>query len=268
MRVMGKDVKEYKRLRVNYQAKIRRIKNKTKFDVSNDLDIDLPNLRDFKKGKAFKTRKDFNNWKKQVEEVTDRNYKPLQIQSNKNGMKYPRYIKNKGEKATKQAQSKVDDLRKQYSELEVKDSEQVLGQVKERELMLKDDSNYGIYRPEKFDIDNFSNPKSVERNIERNLERQDETYYDERQARMRDNFASMFEESDDEEARDLAEKIKVMFPRDFYEMYLQIAEFDFEDYDSESGNAITGDKDRIEIMNSYLEKYINNGLDLSLKDIG
>ena len=195
MRVMKRDEKEFKRLRRNYRAKLNRVRKSTGFtlDKADDwLGVEIPSLKDLKSGNAFKSRKEFNDWKKQIEDVNKRTFTPLQIEENKKGLRYPKIVQQRGRQATKKAQEHVDEMIDQYSDLPVFADGGEIGTVDQRQLMLGDKESYGLYKPEDFDIDNFVNPKSVEKNISKNEERQTQEYYDQRMERMRDNFISMF----------------------------------------------------------------------------
>lgn len=271
MRVMKRDEKEFKRLRRNYRAKLNRVRKSTGFtlDKADDwLGVEIPSLKDLKSGNAFKSRKEFNDWKKQIEDVNKRTFTPLQIEENKKGLRYPKIVQQRGRQATKKAQEHVDEMIDQYSDLPVFADGGEIGTVDQRQLMLGDKESYGLYKPEDFDIDNFVNPKSVEKNISKNEERQTQEYYDQRMERMRDNFISMFDDVDDEEYQKIVARLKEIPPDDFYEMYLMISEMDFEDWDSETGGFIGGDKSPMEVFGYFLDVYDKGEIDLSLKGIG
>lgn len=85
---------------------------------------------------------------------------------------------------------------------------------------------------------------------------------------MRENFISMFSDTDDEDNEEIVDRIREINPRDFYEMYLMIPEMAFEDWDSDTGSYISGDKSPSEVIGYYLDLYENGKLDLTLKDVG
>lgn len=275
IRIRQSDIKEYQRLRRNYQNKTARVARQTGFStdiIREELGIDTPSLNEFKSGKAFNTRDEYNKWKRQVSKVNKRGYKPLELETNKKGMKYPKMIKDIGERETSLAQQNVDEMIEDYKDMPFYVDDEERGTVSNRELMVPDSESFGLYKPDNFNIDNFTNPKSVEKNIYRNKERQTEDYYYERKKQMRDNFASIFESSDDLEKSALANTIRSIDPNDFYEIYLQFDNFDFDEWDSETGNIITNDPSRdLELVKYYFDKYdkLDKGqLDMSLKDIG
>ena len=271
MRVMKRDEKEFKRLRRNYRAKLNRVRKSTGFSLDEAdkwLGVEIPSIKDMRNGKAFKSRKEFNDWKKQLQDVNSRTFTPLQIETNKKGLRYPKIVQQRGRQATQKAQQHVDEMIEQYSNLPQFVDGEEMGTVDKRQLMLGDKESYGLYKPEDFDIDNFVNPKSVENNITKNEERQTKEYYDERMERMRDNFISIFDDPDNEENQKIVEKLKNIPPDDFYEMYLMLPEMDFEDWDSETGGFIGGDKSPQEVFGYFLDVYEQGNIDLSLKGLG
>lgn len=271
MRVMKKDVAEYKRLRNNYRSKIRRVRKKTGFNLDNidkDLDLELPSIKEMKNG-AFESRKQFKNTLAQLKQVLDRNFKPLQIKTNNKGLKYPEIVKQQAEESTKKAQEKADTIRNEIKDKTIISEGEEIATVKERELMLTDSEAYGVYRPNDFNIDDYSNPKTVENAIKKNNERQSGEYYDKRMLQLQLNFLGQFIPNgedgkpdlsyvkgkvtdDDPDNIVLAKFIMALSPQEFYDMYLRISKFDFSLYDSDTGELVTGEE------GSVLEYVIND----------
>lgn len=271
MRILKRDEQEFKRITRNYKAKKNRIRKKTKFslsDIDKELGVEIPTLKDFKKGNAFSTRKEFNEFKKQLSITNARGFEPLSIKTNAKGLKYPSYIEKVGKKAVSEASEKVDTMRDSYSKLPLIVEGTEIGTVSQQQLMLTDKEAYGLHKPSQFDIDTYTNPKSVEKSIERNKERQTDEYFDKRMEQMQTNFISMFDESEDEETAKLMDRIKAINPRDFYELYLMLPEMAFEDWDSDEGGSISGDKSPFETMDYFISAYENGEMDLSLKGVG
>lgn len=271
MRVLKRDEKEFQRLKRNYRSKINRIRKTTGFsldDIDSWLGVEIPSIKDLRSGKAFSSRKDYNNWKQQMNSITKRSFTPLKIETNSRGMRYPRIVSTKGKSVTKKAQKQVDEMVDKFSDLPVYSDGEIIGKASDRQLALSDREAFGLYKPEDFNIENYSNPKSVEKNISRNEERQEQSYYDERMEQMRENFISMFSDTDDEDNEEIVDRIRKINPRDFYEMYLMIPEMAFEDWDSDTGSYISGDKSPSEVIGYYLDLYENGKLDLTLKDVG
>lgn len=271
MRVMKKDVDEYKRLRNNYRSKIRRVRKKTGFNLDNidkDLHLELPSVKEMKNG-AFETRKQFKNTLAQLKQVLDRNFEPLQIKTNNKGLKYPEIVKQQAEESTKKAQEKADTIRNEIKDKTIISEGEEIATVKERELMLTDSEAYGVYRPSDFNIDDYSNPKTVENTIKKNDERQSGEYYDKRMLQLQLNFLGQFIPNgedgkpdlsyvkgnvtdDDPDNIVLAKFIMALSPQEFYDMYLRISKFDFSLYDSDTGELVTGEE------GSVLEYVIND----------
>lgn len=271
MRVMKKDVDEYKRLRNNYRSKIRRVRKKTGFNLDNidkDLELELPTIKEMKNG-AFETRKQFKNTLAQLKQVLDRNFEPLQIKTNNKGLKYPEIVKQQAEESTKKAQEKADTIRNEIKDKTIISEGEEIATVKERELMLTDSEAYGVYRPSDFNIDDYSNPKTIENTIKKNDERQSGEYYDKRMLQLQLNFLGQFIPNgedgkpdlsyvkgnvtdDDPDNIVLAKFIMALSPQEFYDMYLRISKFDFSLYDSDTGELVTGEE------GSVLEYVIND----------
>ena len=273
MRVMKRDEKEYKRLRRNYRAKLWRIRRKTNFslpaeEIDKELGLTFPSLPEFREG-AFKTRKNFNAFKKRVEEVTDRSFQPLQISENKRGMRYPNLAKQFGHREARKAQQKADEQRERYRDLPLIIDGEQRGTVGDSQLALTDDEAYGIFRPSDFDIDDFVNPESVERRIEKDIERQTDEYFDEKKTQMLENFKSIFD-GKGEYAQEIVKMLEQVDPDDFYEMYLMFTDIiSFEDWDSGTGEHISGDTNAWYYeLEQILSGFMSGDIDTSLKDIG
>ena len=271
MRVMKRDEQEYKRLRSNYRSKLWRIRRATDFslpahEIDSELGLYFPSISEFREG-AFKTRKDFNLFKQTVEEVTSRSFKPLQIQDNAKGIKYPRIMLNIGmkhaDKAKKEAQRQIDKIK----DLPIIIDGEERGTVTDREIATHDSESFGIYPPSDFDIDVYTTPEAVEKRIEKDKERSDPEYYDMRKAQMQDNFISMFEVKDSNEVLDeILLMLSVMTPDQFYEFYWMFPDISFEDFDSESGQGFRDNA--IEDLTYYLTNFIETGRQSMLADIG
>lgn len=138
-----------------------------------------------------------------------------------------------------------------------------------REMGSTDDDAYGIYRPSDFDIDDYLNPESVERRIRKDEERATTDYYTEKKQQMLDNYISMFDGKEGGLQQEIADKLKQIDPDNFYEIYLQLPEMSFTNWDSETGFHIEGDSTQFhnDIL-YYLDMYLDGGIDVSLKDIG
>ena len=271
MRVMKRDEQEYKRLRSNYRAKLWRLRRATDFtlpahEIDAELGLYFPDIKEFRDG-AFKTRKDFNAFKQTVEEVTSRSFKPLQIQDNARGIKYPRIMLNIGlkhaEKAKTEAQRQIDKIK----DLPIIIDGEERGTVADREIATPDSDAYGIYSPSDFDIDNFTTPQAVEKRIEKDKQRSEPEYYDMRKEQMQQNFISMFDGQDpDEVPPEIVEMLKNMTPDEFYEFYWMFPDLSFEDFDSESGQGFM--TNAVEELLYQLANFTENGKETPLSDIG
>ena len=268
-RLLKRDEIAFKKARKNYRNKISRIRRKTGFELSPDfiddaLGIEMPSLKDVQSGEALTTRKEFNNFIKKLEEINSRNFDDLKTVTNSKGLTYPKIMNKVGKEKTRQAKDLV---RKKREELVGKplyvDGEEI-GTIEQRELMRGNDQ-YGLYEPNDFDPENFSSPKAMEHNIEQNTKRGTEEYYDERMVQMQENFVSIFDGGEHEA---LQERLKALTPSEFYNLYLQFPDMAFEEWDSDTGGHIVGDKDPETVILSILDAYERGEIDTSLKDIG
>ena len=271
MRVMKRDEQEYKRLRSNYRSKLWRLRRATDFtlpahEIDAELGLYFPDIKEFRDG-AFKTRKDFNAFKQTVEEVTSRSFKPLQIQDNAKGIKYPRIMLNIGlkhaDRAKKEAQKQIDKIK----DLPIIIDGEERGTVADREIARPDSDAYGIYSPSDFDIDLYTTPEAVEKRIEKDKERSEPEYYDMRKAQMQENFISIFEGQDPNEVPvEIVQMLSIMTPDQFYEFYWMFPDISFEDFDSDSGQGFRSNA--IEELEYYLIRFTERGLESPLADIG
>ena len=273
MRILNRDIKEYKRLRTNYRSKLWRIRRATNFSlpaeqIDKELGLSFPSLNEFKEG-AFETRKQFNQFKKEVKEVTSRTFQPLQITENKSGMRYPKIVNQIGTTQSKKAQQKVDQQRDRLSKLPLFLDGEERGTVADSQLALTDAEKYGIYKSPDFDIDDYINPKSVEKRIDRDILRQQDEYYTEKKETMLDHFMSIFQGKGDT-AENIIRLLEQMDPDDFYELYLMFPdEVNFEDWDSDTAEHQTGDTNQwYGRLEQILSPFADGDIDTSLKYIG
>lgn len=289
MRVLQRDIDKYRKLRNNYRSKIRRIRKKTGFkldDIDKQLGLELPSIKELKNG-AFETRKQFNNTMKRLQTVTNRNFDDLKVNTNSKGVHYPEIVKKQAEDLTKNVQEKVDKKRNEIKDKTIISEGEEIATVKERELMLTDKEAYGLYRPDDFNIDDYSSPQTLEKNIERNQERDTGEYYDKRMLQLQMNFLGQFIPNDSTGKPDLsklkggvtdddpdniilAKFILALDPQEFYDMFLRISKFDFSLYDSDTGELVTGeDESVLQYVQSDIYKYYQEKAEgIDLRNIG
>lgn len=81
--------------------------------------------------------------------------------------------------------------------------------------------------------------------------------------RMKENFIIALEGSFNSLADELIKKIKDVPADDFYEIYLQFDEFDFDYFDTE-GQTVVADETEVGQMLKYIEMYENGSINKDL----
>lgn len=273
MRVMQRDLQEYQRLRKNYRSKLWRIRRKTNFSlpaetIDKELDLEFPSIDAFKDG-HFDTRKDYNAFKAQVKETTSRGFKPLLIKTNSSGMNYPAVIEQMGWRSAKRAQAKAEEEIDKVRNLPLIIDGEERGRVADREMGSPDSDAFGIYKPSDFNIEDYVSPQSVEKRIKKDEERQTDDYFTEKKNQMFENYISIFDGKEGDLQQEIADKLKQINPDEFFEIYLQLPEMSFTNWDSETGFHIEGEDTQFhKDLLYFLDMYLDGGIDISLKDIG
>lgn len=125
------------------------------------------------------------------------------------------------------------------------------GSLEARKMLLGEVNLTGITIPSPFNFKEVRNQPRLDE-IKRGITlRANPKYYDERTKRMQDNFVGLMEQSFNDEAKVLADRLRNLSPDEFYAIWLQIQEFDFNLYDSEGWEDEGG---KVEQMMLYLDK--------------
>lgn len=249
IRITKHDKEEFSRLVRNTRAKISRTKKKYNIDLSND--VTLPTLE------SFSTRKEFNAWKDQVKSFTSRYNLEYQFVENKYGVvaskKELAEIKRDTKRAQRIAQERIDI----YKERPFHQDNKPAGTVGQRTGHFSVPDVMGINVPKDFDFDTARTRSRVE-TVKSSMKRKGtHQYYDERTERMKENFITALEGSFNSLADDIVEEVKDLTPDEFYDLYLQHAEFDFKLLDSEG--------DHVLLMEGELDR-MRKSLDLFKRD--
>lgn len=255
IRIRNIDRSEYARLVRNARAKIRRTQKKYGLDLSNA--IELPPLE------SFKTRKEFNKWKQTVSSFTNRNNLRFQFKKNPYGVVASKAelaeIERKNRIAIQNAKREL----KRIEKLPVYLRGEKIATVGQRaQLMANPAREHGISVPNKFDFSKIRTKYDLER-VKRMMEKKAEReYYHRRRTIMQQNYIDMLEKSFNSDADQIVELVKQMSPDEFYEMYLQEVNLDFDLFYSADGSE---DDDRLpNLIKTTIEKYMKrNKNDLS-----
>ena len=255
IRITKRDEQEYRRLRRNTKAKIRRVKGTYGIDLEGE--IPLPELS------KFKNRKEFNEWKELQTSFTNRANTDYQFVKNEYDVVATKREVYQIEQATKRAQRVADrKIQEQLDRPTFHDGQQI-GTVRDRAIYMPEADVTGIHRPSDFNFKKVRNRRRLD-DIKDSMEkRQDERYYDERNKVMLDNFIKTLEGHFHSEADELIEELKTLNPDDFYGLYLSnFTAFDFNIYDSEGrieNNNLGEVQQMIDVTKKFKESDLYDG---------
>lgn len=212
-----KTLESYRREMKNTKSKIRRVKNQYNIDLEKE--IPLPSLE------SFKTRKEFNQWVKEVQSFRSRSNTNYQYVKNPYGIVESKSLLNEVERLTKEAQKLADEKRSEFDDIPFFQNGEQYGTIG-----MQPGNRTGISRVPDFDFNTVRTKKRMKEIIDVVRDKSDPDYYDERNKRMRDNYILMLEKSFNSDVAMLVGKIKSIHPDEFYKMYIQIRELDFDVY--------------------------------------
>ena len=250
IRIREKDKHEYRRLVRNTRSKIRRAQKSYGIDLSGEVNI--PALQD------FKHRKEFNQFKKEMTQFTDRRNRDYQFVKNKHGVVASKTILDQAKEYTKGAQELTTKFIDGIKEHPTYRKGEPVGTVEQLIAMRGESEGVGLNPPRDFDFDAIQSRKKLDERIE-NMERKTKPqYYAEAKERMQDNYIEILKLSLNSGADPLIEKIESLDSETFYQMWLQISEIDFNLYDSDGGFAGEG-KDKIP-TDDEIDKHVSSVL--------
>jgi hypothetical protein len=234
IRINKKDEAEYKRLINNAKAKIRRVKKTHNIDLSDE--IKLPSLS------SFTSRKEFNNFKEDINKF------------NKGLKNDYKIVKNDmGESLTK----------KQVKEYERKQKESIR-LAKEHYEKTTAEQQKIFLKPNNLDIPRnipwqTLNRKDFEQRLENLTKRSDPDYFNARDELFKTNYIKSVLGSFNERAvvDEIVELIQAIPADKFYDIYKEFLEyFDFELFDSE-GQTVGADDGHLAAIRLALSHNVN-----------
>lgn len=263
IRIRKKDRAERNRLAKNARQKIRRARENHGQDLRGVIDI--PKMED------FSTRKEFNQWKKDVADFVDRSNLQYQFKRNVHGISASKErlqrIEEKNKEERRLAQERIDEQKENvYGE-----GGEIKGKLKDREVLFKNQEDvYGVDVPEKFDFEDIATEQRLE-DVEKRAERRaDPEYFRIRDERMKTNFTSMLAESFNNLADEVIAKINNMPADDFFEIFNMFEEFNFQEHYPVKGEDEQYAQDKqesdIQAMNTYIDAWNNGEISKDLKD--
>ena len=246
IRITQKDKIEYTKLRTNARRKLTRLQKNHGVDLTNEIPL--------KSLDEFETRAEYNKWKNQMKSFTNRFNLNYQFRTNKynvtKSVKEIQEMNRLRNREIRKAKEKVKDI--ENKTLIQKGKE--YGKVKEKSRYMGEPETTKIHVPKKLDFDKVQSNRKWEEMEEIAKKRISGEHYETRNQRMLDNFIKALEGSFHGEEEDLVKKLKEVGADDFYEMWLRIEEFSFENYDSE-GEHIAANTKSIDTMMEYLNDW-------------
>jgi hypothetical protein len=250
----------FKKLRQNAQSKMRRVRNKFGKDVS--AEIQLPkSIHDFDSKGAYE------DWRKNVENFTNRGNKAYQFVKNQHGVVASKKDIQEIAEKTKIGNEITEKINKEMEKKPFISDGKVVTTVGERRRLVSKPDTAGIKEMADFDFEKIGSQKELENKREMANKRAEESYYEYRREIMKQNFINQVAMSHNSDADDLVKLMKNIPADDFYEMYMMFDEMDFAVYDSE-GQYIGADEpaNHVKKLTSYVNRYYKKGLDMDYKD--
>jgi hypothetical protein len=251
---------EFKRLKQNAQAKVRRVRNKFGKDVSADISVPK-SIHDFGSKSAYE------DWRKNVEDFTNRGNKAYQFVKNQHGVVASKKDIQEIAEKTKIGNEITEKINEEMEKKPFFSDGKIVTTVGERRRLVSKPDTAGINKMADFDFENITSEKVLKHKREMADKRAEESYYENRMEVMKRNFINQVAMSHNSDSDELIELMKNIPADDFYEMYNMFDEMDFAVYDSE-GQYIGADEpaNHVAKLSSYVERYYKGKLDMDYKD--
>lgn len=258
IRLDEKTRKEHAKLLKNAKAKVRNIKKR--------YGLSLDDVVETKPIESFKTRDEYNEWRSKAQSFTNRANLNYQYRKNQFGLVLSKKEINQHVRNTKDAQRIAEKLQSEAVNKPFVSGGKEQGTQGQRMLQMGKPETAGIVRPNDFNFDKIRTKQQFKKKKQNMEERSKKDFFDTRMEKMKENFMWILLMNFNDDAEELVQKINNIPARDFYEMYLQFDEFDFNKYDSlnEGGYADNG---QLEKMMGYVDDYNDNRLNMDLKNI-
>lgn len=256
IRITKRDREDFARLVRNTKAKINRTLKKYDVDLSDEVHIP-------KNIGEFKTRKEFNQWKRQMESFTNRHNLRYQYRRNVHGVVASKSELMELERMSRMARENARKARRKIQKSRKTDT---------RSRILKEPDLQGFSMPDVFDFQDIHWQWQLEEAKKKYSRRADPTFYDQRLETMKDNFIRSVEGTlgaVDEEGFDVIEMLRQLPSVDFYNLYeMENQVFSFELWDSE-GQVIPSVQEvlgKLNEMSSILKRYYEGKINMDLRN--
>lgn len=218
----------------NAKSKIKRVEKKFGINLSDKVPL-IP-LED------MSTRREFNAWKQIVSSFTNRNNLNYQFEKNQYGVVATKAELSRAKRKNKEAQRLAkQEIRKIENKPFIQNQKSTGFTVGQRMLMMGKENAGGISVPPDFNFNDIRFQSDLKQKLERIERKANTKHYEWRKELMRNNFISGLEKQFNSDADAVVEALRNIPPDDFFEMYMQYEELDFDYiYDPEQEQTYVG----------------------------
>ena len=264
IRLTKADRAEFAKLTTSARRKANRIRKNYGIDLSSD--VSLPKIE------TFRTRKQYNQWKEQVQNFTNRANLDYQFVKNPFGTVASKKELNEMKRKTKIAQERARKLISgQIDKPWIFKGEVRSTQGQRMQMMSEQDQLAGVTVPPDFDFNKMRTQRQFSERKEAIDKKMDPEFYDKKMARMQLNFMDILSLSFGEDADELLILLNELTPKEFWEVWNMFEGFDFTLYDS-NGQNVRADLGQLHRMEAYTQSFTNvtrsmDGLNQMIKDL-
>jgi hypothetical protein len=228
----------------NSKAKVKRANKNNGIDISGELN--LPSLD------QFETRSDFNKWKKQQKQFTDRKN---EIVTNKYGVSATKQFIKEITRDTKKAQKNADEKMRERMNKPFISGGKEQGTQGQELLKMAKPNIAGITKPPNFNFNTMQTKRDLLKKRENMKKKKEPNYFDARLEKMKNSYIEELQKAFNSDANALVEKLRNVPSDDFYEMYMMFDEFDFNIFylmkylDSQDHDSL------LQQLDTYIDRY-------------
>jgi hypothetical protein len=248
---------EYRKIRNNINAKLKRIQKN--YGVDESETIHIPNKED------FRTLKEYNAWKKDMKWFTNRNNIRFKYEKNEYGVVANIQEIREAEQYTKLAQKKAKELQSRMEDKPYFHKGEEIGTVGERRRMLGESEKLSYRPPADFNFSKMKSRKDFEERLEIMEEKATGKFYEEKTEQMLENYIKKVKETFNSDGDNLVALLETISPDDFYELYNMNKEMEFSYYYTTYNVEGRSHNDEITRLESVLEEYFEGKTDMDLK---
>ena len=247
IRLTKADRAEFAKLTTSARRKANRIRKNYGIDLSSD--VSLPKID------TFRTRKQYNQWKEQVQSFTNRANFDYQFVKNPFGTVASKKELNEMKRKTKIAQERARKLISGQMDKPWIFKGQVRSTQGQRMQMMGGPAEAaGVTVPPDFDFNKMRTQRQFTERKEAIDKRMDVDYYDRKMERMQLNFMDILSLSFGPDADELLILLNELTPKEFWEIYQMFEGFDFALYDSD-GQDVDANLGQLHRMENYTEAF-------------